>query len=134
MVTLFLPGLKPHTVNKISLTSFVPRVHGMLLNIYLASRPPLFAKTKEIFLVHLSSSPWRYSITQIMSKFTNFFEESKSLFKKLNLKFYSKILLKNWVYFPIIPYKLQSCYSKFWVITVGEIFYSSVFNWIYSGI
>ena len=36
---------------------FVARVHGMLLNIYLTSRP--LAKTTEVFLVHLSSFPWR---------------------------------------------------------------------------
>ena len=44
-----------------SLTSFVVRLQGIqgLLNIYLTLGRLLFAKTIEIFLVHLPSFPWR---------------------------------------------------------------------------
>ena len=38
------------TVNKSSLTSFVARVHGMLSNIYLTSRPPFVCKTTKYLL------------------------------------------------------------------------------------
>jgi hypothetical protein len=43
------------------LTSFVARVHGMFLNTVFISRQGrlLFAKTIEVFLVHLPSFPYR---------------------------------------------------------------------------
>ena len=54
------------TLIKFSLTCFVARAHGMLLNIYITSRLPLFARTIEMFLLHLSRFPRRpYTRTRL---------------------------------------------------------------------